>query len=211
MDGRSNFATRALRAVAPKSMPALVLAALLAGNGCASEGGFRDAVSSTLKSVGLGSTQPQPALLPVRLHAGSNLNAGDSGRPASLVVRVYQLRAADRFEQAAFDVFLDEQRERDVLGDDLVRVTEVLLAPGQRHEFIEPLAGDGRQLGVIALFREPAQTRWRLTFDGRRDAEAGVTIGLHACAMTTSSGHLLTRLASSGHMLSSSRCGTPAR
>lgn len=211
MDGRSNFVSRALRVAASKSLPALLLAPLLATSGCASDGGFRDAVNSTLESVGLGQAQSQPALLPVRLHAGKNLNAGDGGRAASLVVRVYQLRATDRFEQAAFDVFLDEQRERDVLGGDLVRVTEVLLAPGQRHEFVETLDADGKQLGVVALFREPAQTRWRLTFDARRDTDAGITVGLHACAMTSSSGHLLTSLASSAHMLSSSRCGTPAQ
>lgn len=209
MDGRSNFAARALRVAARKSLPILLLASLLAAAGCAGNGGFREAVSSTLQTVGLRSSQEQPALLPVRLHAGPNLNAGDGGRAASLVVRVYQLRATDRFEQAAFDVFLDAQREHDVLGDDLVRVTEVLLAPGQRHEFIEPLAADGTHLGVVALFRQPAQTRWRLSFDARRDPDAGVTVGLHACAMTTSSGALLTGLASGAHMLSSSRCGAP--
>jgi len=188
---------------------AMLLACLAATTGCSSQGGIKQAFGRTLQAVGIKEAPAQARELPVYLHAGGNLNAGDGQRALSLVVRVYQLRASERFEEAPFEVFLDAQRERDVLGDELIRVTEVLLAPGQRHELVEPLPADGSHIGVVALFRQPAQTRWRLTFDASDAGEEGITVGLHACAMTTTSTALETALASPAHSLSSSRCTSP--
>ena len=205
MDGRPTSNPHATCA-APLRLTAMLLACLFAAAGCSSQGGIKQAFGKTLQAVGLKEGADEPRTLPVHLHAGENLNAGDGRRALSLVVRVYQLRGAERFEAAPFEVFLDEQRERDVLGDDLVRVTEVLLAPGQRHEFVEQLAAEGSHIGVVALFRQPAQTRWRLTFGAREADEDGITVGLHACAMTTTSSALETALASPAHSLSSSQC-----
>lgn len=187
-----------------------VLFCLLA-SGCATAGGgVKDAVDKTLQAVGLKQSALQPVALPLRLYAGDNLNTGGGKRAAALVVRVYQLRDARRFDEAAFDVFLDEGREKDVLGDDLVAVTEYLLTPGKHHEVMETLPADGTRLGVVALFQTPAPTRWRFTFDARQAAAAGVTVGLHGCAMTTASPALITRLSTPSHSLSSSQCA-PAR
>lgn len=186
----------------------LVVVACLLSAGCATGGdGIKQAFGTTLQAVGLKQRgEAHPVELPVRLYAGDNLNAGTDGRAASLVVRVYQLRDAKRFDDAAFDVFLDERREHDVLGDDLISVTEFLLAPGKRHEVLENLPTDGSHLGVVALFRAPAPTRWRLTFETREAATEGITVGLHGCAMTTASPALVTRLSTPAHSLSSSRC-----
>lgn len=188
-----------------------LLAAVLLLAGCVGGGGVRQAFGRTLQTVGLKEPAPQPLAVPLRLYAGDNLNAGDRQRALSLVVRVYQLRERKRFEDAPFDVFLDEQRERDALGGDLLAVTEFLLAPGQRHDVLERLAEGGRHVGVVALFRTPAPTRWRFSFDAARAVDAGITIGLHACAMSTPSPALETALASPSHSLSSSHCTASPR
>ena len=173
--------------------------------------GVRQAVDSTLQRVGLQAQEPQPSQVRLRLHAGDNLNAGTDARALSLVVRVYQLRDRTRFEQAPFEVFVDEQREIDMLGGDVLAVTEFLLAPGQRHEVLEQLPAEGRHLGVVALFRQPAPVRWRLVFDPAAAEAGGITVGLHACAMTTPSVTALqTALAGEAHSLSGSRCSSPA-
>jgi len=177
--------------------------------GCGAGTGIRQAMDTTLQKVGLQDPVPQPRQIHLRLHAGDNLNAGTGTRPLSLVVRVYQLRDRTRFEQAPFEVFVDEQREIDVLGGDVLAVTEFLLAPGQRHDVLEQLPADGRHLGVVALFRQPAPVRWRLTFDPVAAARGGVTVGLHACAMTTPSvAALQTALSGEAHSLSGSRCSS---
>lgn len=186
----------------------IVAVACLVISGCATQGGgVQEGFLMKLQSAGLKQGKAQPSELPIRLYAGDNLNAGDNGKAAALVVRVYQLRDAKRFDEAAFDVFLDERREQDVLGEDLISVTEFLLAPGKRHEVVEALPADGTHMGVVALFRAPAPTRWRFTFDTRQATAEGITVGLHGCAMTTASPALTTRLSTPAHSLSSSRCG----
>lgn len=188
---------------------AFVLAGLtLLAGGCASQGGVGGMVGKTLEAVGLKAQGNREQMVPLRLYAGDNLNAGKDKRGLALVVRVYQLRAAQRFEQAPFDSFLDEASERAALGDDLIKATEILLLPGQRHELVERVAADGSQIGMVALFRAPASNRWRFAFDTRKAAKEGITLGLHACAMTTTSAALVTTLASEPHSLSSVNCAT---
>lgn len=204
MEGAAHAGRAGLRRGCLGLLVAIAVAGLPA---CSSGGGVRQAMDATLQKVGLQERPPQPRQVPLRLHAGDNLNAGTGREPLSLVVRVYQLRDRERFERAPFDVFVDEQREIDVLGSDVLAVTEFLLAPGQRHEVLEQLPVDGRYLGVVALFRQPAPVRWRLTFDPAAATPGGITVGLHACAMTTPSLEALeTPLAGEAHSLAGSRC-----
>lgn len=194
-------------------LAATALLALLAG-GCASSGGVGKVVGKAMESVGLKASTPevpQAHTVPLRLYAADNLNSGSGTRPLALVVRVYQLRSLQRFEQAPFDAFLDENAERAALGNDLVAANEVLLTPGQRHEVQEKVSADAGHLGVVALFRSPAGSRWRYVFDSRKAVKDGITVGLHACAMTTTSTALETQLASEPHALSSVNCASRRR
>ena len=89
---------------------ALLVSALLAATACSSQGGIKQAFGKTLQAVGLSDLATRERSVPLRLYAGDNLNAGRDDRALSLVVRVYQLRDIGRFEEATFDVFLDQQR-----------------------------------------------------------------------------------------------------
>lgn len=202
---------RFLRIRVPRIPLVLAVVLALGGAGCASSGGIGGTVDKAMQSVGLKQAVPKEHTVPLRLYAADNLNAGAGTRPLALVVRVYQLRGLQRFEQAPFDAFLDEDAERAALGSDLVVANEVLLTPGQRHEFQERVAADASHLGVVALFRSPASSRWRFAFDSRKAAAEGITVGLHACALTTTSAALETRLASEAHALSAVNCAGKRR
>lgn len=128
--------------------------------------------------------QQAPRQVAIRLHAGENLNADRSGQPLALVARIYKLRQSAAFEQAPYDSFLNAQKEKELLGSDLLEVREVLLIPGQRYEMVEKVSREAYYIGVVALFRAPAAQRWRMAFGTSEAEKSGITIGLHACAMS---------------------------
>lgn len=211
MDSPTQVAVHAAHSTTlPRStVIACLLAAALVTAGCASHGGIGATFGKTMQAMGWkGEAGPdgKDKAVPLRLFAGDNLNAGSGKRGMALVLRVYQLRGMQRFEQAPFDAFLDEAREKAALGDDLIGATEILLMPGQKHELVEALAGQAGHLGVVALFRSPAASRWRFSFDAGKAASDGITLGLHACAMTTTSPALVTTLASEPYSLSAVNC-----
>lgn len=178
--------------------------------GCA-KGGLRAGMGKTLEAVGLRDSSPaRPATVQIRLFGGSNLNAGNDQRATAAVVKIYHLRNAQRFESAPLSAFLDSAGEQAALGADLLSVNEIVLTPGNRQTLDEKLSDGIGVIGVVALFRAPAENRWRFAFDATDPqlGESGITLGVHACALTTPrSSALLTRLATDSSSLASVRCG----
>lgn len=164
----------------------LLLCAMLAG--CA--GG-----PVALEAIGLRKPAPEladalkPARnVPIRLHAAARLNVDAQGRPLALVARIYTLRQADAFQRAPYDAFLNEQKEREALGNDLVDVREVALVPGQRYEAVQKVSREAAFVGVVALFHAPAAMRWRLAYAAADAERAGVTVGASACSLSSGAG-----------------------
>lgn len=176
---------------APLPRLPLLLALLLAG--CAN-GGPASVAGAALEAAGLRKPAPLPeAQLPPRkvalhLHAAQRLNVDARGQPLALVVRVYKLRQRSAFEQAPYAAFLSPQAEREALGADLLEAREVMLVPGRRLDLDESLAREAGWLGVVALFHSPAPQGWRLAFAAPEAEKAGVTVGLHACALSVGAG-----------------------
>ncbi|WMJ69551.1 type VI secretion system lipoprotein TssJ [Stenotrophomonas sp. 24(2023)] len=195
--------------VIPVTTLLLILSASLSG--CASDSKLGKAMDKTLQAVGIRDSKPEaPPTIPLRLYAGSNLNAANDKRATAAVVKVYHLRSSQRFEQAPFNAFLDQAGEQAALGADLLSVNEVVLTPGARQELSEQLSEGTAVLGVVALFRAPAENRWRLAFDtkGKTLPQEGVTVGIHACALTSDSKALLTRISGDPGSLASIRCAS---
>jgi type VI secretion system protein VasD len=172
-------------------------------SGCSTQGG--GAVGKALEIVGL-KTPPvveqlpkelpqMPRKLPLRLHAGEQLNTDTTGRSLAVVARIYKLRAIDAFMQAPYDAFASASPDRnETWRRDVVEMREVVMAPGQRHEVIETLAPGTSHVAVVALFRAPAEQRWRFVFDANgasTSAASGITVGLHACAMSVAEGPVI--------------------
>lgn len=186
----------------------IVLFALLALAGCAagSIAGTALEMAGIRKPVEIPDVQKPPRTVAIKLHAGPNLNADAGGRALALVARIYKLRQSAAFERAAFEGFLNAHTERELLGSDLLEVKEVMLIPGQRYEISEKVSREAYYIGVVALFRAPAGQRWRLAFAAGEAEKSGITIGLHACAMSVGAG-AAAATGDSGQPLSAVRCG----
>lgn len=180
-----------------KLVAGMLLAMLLSA--CSSTGG--GPVDKALEMVGLKKpelpaelpkTLPlQPRKLALRLHAGERLNTDGQGRSLSIVARVYRLRASAAFLQLPYEAFGGSASERPLLTSDVIDMRELTLTPGQRYEVIETVSPEVTHLAVVALFRSPAEQRWRFVFDAKASAEAGITLGLHGCAMSVAEGQVV--------------------
>jgi type VI secretion system protein VasD len=168
---------------------AVAAAAILAG--CGGTAAIGDAVlqmAGATRPPEMPDAQKPPRTVNIRLHAAATLNSGKGGPPLALVARIYKLRQAEAFERVSYGGFASAQAERELLGPDLLEVKEVLLIPGQRYEVMEQVSREAGYVGVVALFRAPDGQRWRAAFPAADAEQAGITIGLHACAMTVGQG-----------------------
>jgi type VI secretion system protein VasD len=170
------------------------------------------AMTKMMQAIGLAKTpppqpqQPLEALVPLRIYTAKNLNAGTGKKPLALVVKIYHLRSPDRFNQTPFDDFLDHSKEQADLGNDLIDSREMLVLPDQRYITVEHMPADTRYLGFVAQFRSPASQRWRFVYDVKKSSTSGITLGVHACAMSSTDGTLLTELPDDPGSLASVHC-----
>jgi type VI secretion system protein VasD len=152
-----------------------------------------------LETVGLKKPElPKPPELPdlqkpprnvaLKLHAGDNLNSGATDKPLSLITRVYKLKQTGAFYAATYDTFLSPEKEKQVLGADLLEVRELSLVPGQLYEVNEKVSRESSYVGIVTLFRSPAPQRWRAAFAANDAETSGIIIGLHACSLTLGKG-----------------------
>ncbi|WP_179403104.1 type VI secretion system lipoprotein TssJ [Burkholderia guangdongensis] len=154
------------------------------------------AATAVMQAAGIGKpdlpdSQKPPRDIGITLYAAQNLNAANDNRPLALVVRLYALKDPTSFQQAPFDSFTDPDKEKAALGADLLSVREVTLIPGQRYAATEKVSREAQAFGIVALFRDPAIQRWKLTFDPAKSEKSGIIIGLHNCAMTVTNGSVI--------------------
>jgi type VI secretion system protein VasD len=169
-----------------RSLACLLLAGCAGGSG-PSPAGLLEA-AGLRKPAPLPEAQQPPRNITMRLHASQRLNLDARGQPLALLVRVYKLRQRTAFDQAPYAAFLSPERERELLGADLLDVRELTLVPGQQMELKDKLSREAGWIGVVALFHSPPPQGWRLALAAADAEQAGVTIGLHACSMTANGG-----------------------
>jgi type VI secretion system protein VasD len=157
------------------------------------------ATDFALEAVGLKKPElPKPPELPefqkpqrnvaLKLHAGDNLNSGATDKPLSLIARIYKLKQTGAFYSAPYDTFLSPDKEKQVLGADLLEVRELSLIPGQLYEVTEKVSRESNYIGIVTLFRSPAPQRWRAAFAAQEAEASGIIIGLHGCSLTLGTG-----------------------
>lgn len=184
---------------------------------CSSTGDGSGALDRTLQAVGLERPQPQMPQMPtldgvsgmvpsntmqngvplsrkitLRLHAGDILNTDSKGQSLSIVARIYKLKDRTAFESAPYADFQElKPAKTPEFAADVADVKEVILTPGKQYDVVETVGIDAPYFAIVALFRAPAERRWRFVFDSKAAAATGVSMGVHACALSVSAGQPL--------------------
>jgi type VI secretion system protein VasD len=135
---------------------------------------------------------PQPRSVTVRLHGAERLNVDAAGRSLALVTRIYALSGTEQFQLLTSETLSLDTLPRDHPAQrEILAVREVVLPPGRRHEVQLTLPPGASHLAVVGLFHAPSAGRWRFVFSADDAAKTGITLGLHACALSVGAGEPL--------------------
>lgn len=104
---------------------------------------------------------PPPPVKPliVNLSASASINPGANERPAPVMVRLYDLKSATGFDAADFFALMD--REREVLGADLLARDEYQLQPGEQLALSRKLSAGVTRIAVVVAFRDLHSAIWK--------------------------------------------------
>ncbi|CAB3801332.1 hypothetical protein LMG28614_05368 [Paraburkholderia ultramafica] len=97
----------------------------------------------------------------VDLVSRSSLNANGAGQSLSTVVRIYQLKTSQTFQQ--LDYAQLQMNDIDALKADLLATKDVVLRPDASASISEPMNENAEYVGVVAFFRNAGKdATWKL-------------------------------------------------
>ena len=115
------------------------------------------------------------------------INRDISGRPLSVVVRIYQLKDATEFSKLTFDTLASGRPESQFLGADLLERNEVILVPGTRYTSNDKIKPEAKYIGVVAFFRQPDAHHWRFLVDTEQVRSKGLNFRVQDCYLVLNS------------------------
>lgn len=121
---------------------------------------------------------PKQTAAAMELRAAPNLNPDDSGRPSPLRIRLYELKSVSGFNGQ--DFFSLYERDKDVLGADLVAREEIQVEPGMQKSFKRTLSPDTKFIGVLAPYRKVERATWRAYMEVRPGKSTTVALDLES-------------------------------
>lgn len=152
------------------------------------------AVNLALETTGLKQKSSDgasvPYQVPMTVSTGTELNTTSDGQSLALVLKVYQLRTPQAFMVLTYTDASSADGGKEILGSDLISYKEITVVPGRTYDLKQSIPGDGTTIGIVGLFRAPANNRWKIAFDAKASRDSGITVGAHACALTAGLGAL---------------------
>lgn len=137
-------------------------------------------VCSIALTAGCGSAAPP--LVEGSIKADPTTNPDLHGRPSPVVVRVYELKSLEAFNNA--DFFSLFEKESETLGSELVGREQYDLRPAETRPYKRQLQPDTKFIGVVAAFRDLENSRWRQAAPVPVKRAVTLTVGIEARAVT---------------------------
>ncbi len=101
-----------------------------------------------------------PTTLHLTLQAQPGLNPDNTGLPNPVQAHVFLLKNPDVFSNTDYFQFAD--KEKTVLGADLLAQRDEFMHPGQTQMLTMPIPKDTKFIGVSAAYRNIDQATWRV-------------------------------------------------
>lgn len=114
--------------------------------------------------------QYEPTKLDISIEAASGLNPDDRGRAAPILLRVYELRSDNAFQEA--DFFSLQGADKATLSGDLLIVDQFILRPGETRSIRRRSHPESKAIGVFAGYRDLPNASWRAVYKVPPAAEA---------------------------------------
>lgn len=130
--------------------------------------------------------------LDLAIKAEAEVNPDDKGRPAPILVRVYELRSSAVFEAA--DYFTLHGNDKALIGTDMLVREEFILRPGDTRAIRRKSHPDLGAIGVLAGYRELGLSDWRAV----RQVEAAPEIAWYRAVLPAHRLELEVRLQARG-------------
>ena len=105
------------------------------------------------------SSAEEPAVLTFTVLGGADQNPDRAGQPATVAVKLFQLKSNTAFERA--DVFALIEREQQTLGADSLGSEQFVIRPGETRTVTRELKPGAQFIGTVVLFRDIDRARWR--------------------------------------------------
>ncbi|WP_296225563.1 type VI secretion system lipoprotein TssJ [Ralstonia sp. UBA689] len=119
-------------------------------------------LSFALAACSTAPAQPEQMKLNLSIQAGDTLNPDVKGRASPVLVRLYELKTSNAFEQA--DYYSLESSDRTLLMQDLLARDEFILRPGEFQDIERKLNPDTQALGFLVGYRELGKATWRSVY-----------------------------------------------
>lgn len=148
------------------------------------------AVLSGLLIAGCGATaklmEPDPAKVSIRINSSTDLNPDMMGRASPIVVRIYELKSDDIFNNA--DFFALYEQDASILGGDMTGRDEMDIPPGENAAIEKELNIEARYIGVIAAYRDIDNAVWRGSIETPLDETTYIDITLGKLSLSVKKG-----------------------
>jgi type VI secretion system protein VasD len=133
------------------------LCAILAAGGC----GVAPSMKNGTVDAAKWAFTTQIKTMNLDLVSRPSMNTNGAGQSLSTVVRVYQLKTPQAFEQLGYTQL--QTNDIDALKADLLGSTDIVLRPGTNASISEPMNDEAEYVAIVAFFRDDGRdTHWKL-------------------------------------------------
>ncbi len=144
---------------------------------------FATGIVATLLASGCASG---PTRFDIKTSGDPVINRDISGKPLSVVVRLYQLKDANEFSKLTFATAASGRSDAELFGQEFIERTEVVVVPGAQKVNAGTILPEAKYLGIVGYFRNPDRHAWRYLVKAEDVRRHGLTFTVRDCYLELS-------------------------